>query len=93
MGMVWRNLLDREGVVEVHCKLVVLLYNMVDWGDIFVVKEVEGEVESFVGSVGMGDCYSGVMDGCEVVLKFPPKGVLHFLGMAGLLQGVCPLDW
>ena len=30
MGMVWRDVLDREEVVVVHCKLVVLLYNMVD---------------------------------------------------------------
>ena len=30
MGMVWRNVLDHEEVVGVHCKLVVLLYNMVD---------------------------------------------------------------
>ena len=44
MGMVWRNVLDREEVVGAHYKLVVLLYNMVDLGDSFVDKEVEGEV-------------------------------------------------
>ena len=44
MGMVWRNVIDREKVVGVHYKLVVLLYNMVDLGDSFVDKEVEGEV-------------------------------------------------
>ena len=54
---------------------------------------MEGEVESFVGSVSMGDCCNGVVEGCEMVLRFFPKGDLHFLGMVDLLQGVCPLDW
>ena len=54
---------------------------------------VEGEVEHFVGSVGMGDCCNGVVEGCEVVLRFSPKGDLHFLGMVELLQDVFPLDW
>ena len=30
MGMVWRKILDLGEVVEVHFKLVVLIYNMVD---------------------------------------------------------------
>ena len=55
MGMVWRDVLRHEEVVGVHYKLVVLLYNMVDLGDSFVDKKVEGEVESFVENVGMGD--------------------------------------
>ena len=54
--------------------------------DSFVDKEVEGEVKSFDGNVGMGDCR--VVDGCEMVLPFAPKGDLHFLGMVDLLQGV-----
>ena len=86
MGMVWGNYLDPEGVVEVHCKLVVLLYNMVDRGDRFVDKEVEGEIEIFVGSVDMGGC-------CEVAPQVSPKGCLQFLDMVDLLQGVCLLDW
>ena len=72
---------------------MVLPCNMVDWRDRFVDKEVEGEVESFLGSVGMGDCCNGVVERCEVVLRFSSKGDLHFLGMVDLLQGVCPLDW
>ena len=51
-------------------------------------KEVEREVESFVRSIGMGDYCIGVVDGCEVVLQFSPKGGLHFLGMVDLLQDV-----
>ena len=54
---------------------------------------MEGDIESFVGNVGMGDCCNGVVEGCEVVLWFVLKGGLHFLGMVDLLQGVCPLDW
>ena len=64
---------------------MVLLYNMANWGDKFVGKEVEGKVEHFVGSVGMGDCCNGVVEGCEVVLQFFPKGGLHFLGMVDFL--------
>ena len=72
---------------------MVFLYNMVDWGDRFVDKEVEGKVENFVGRVGIGDCCNGVVEGCEVVLQFSPKGDLHFLRMVDLLQSVCSLDW
>lgn len=50
---------------------------------------MEGEVESFVGNVGMRDC--GVVEGCDMVFWFSPKGDLHFLGMVDLLQGVCSL--
>ena len=55
MGMVWGDVLDHEEVVGVYCKLMVLLYNMIYQGDSFVDKEVEEEVESFVGNVGMRD--------------------------------------
>ena len=54
-GIVWRNVLDHEKVVGVHYNLIVLLYNMVDLGDSFVDKEVQGEVELFVGNAGMGE--------------------------------------
>ena len=64
---------------------MVFLYHMVDWGDRFVDKEVEGEVEHFVGSVVMGDCCNGVVEGCDVALWCAPKGDLHFLGMVELL--------
>ena len=40
-----------------------------------------------------GDCCNGVVEGCEVVLRFSPNGDLHFLGMVDLLQDVFPLDW
>ena len=54
---------------------------------------MEGEVEIFIGNVGTGDCCNGVVEGCEMVLWFSPKGDLHFLGMVDLLQGVFPFDW
>ena len=66
---------------------------MIDWGDSFFDKEVEGEVEHFVGSVGMGNCCNGVMEGCEVVLRCATKDDLHLMGMVDLLQGMYPLDW
>ena len=61
---------------------------MFDWVDRVVDRGLGGVVENFVGSVDMGGCCNGVVEGCEVVPRVAPKGGLYFLGMVDLLQGV-----
>ena len=75
--------------------MVILWSSHVRWliGWIGLLIGVGRVVESFVGSVDMGGCCNGIVEACEVVLRFSPKGGLHFLGMADLLQGVYLSYW
>ena len=75
--------LDHKGVVVVYCYFVVLPCRVFDGRD-----RVGGFVENFVGSVDMGGCYSGVVEGCEVEPRVAPMGGLHSLGRVSLPQDV-----